>query len=231
MSWEDKLELADIIPWGRSFGEYQDMFALTDEDLAGRILGCGDGPASFNAEAAASGIKAVSVDPIYAFSEPEIGFRIDQAFATIIEQSRRQADRYVWDRFSDPDHLGRVRRMTMRRFLQDYEAGRLSGRYVAASLPNLPFADRSFDMALCSHLLFLYSQHLSLDAHIAAALEMLRVASEVRIFPLLTLRGERSPYIAEFGEALTSAGIMVEETRVSYEFQKGANTMFRLFRT
>jgi hypothetical protein len=31
-----------VIPWGRSFEEYRRMFALADEDLAGRILGCGD---------------------------------------------------------------------------------------------------------------------------------------------------------------------------------------------
>jgi hypothetical protein len=39
------LRLSEVIPWGRSFEEYRRVFALTDEDLAGRILGCGDGPA------------------------------------------------------------------------------------------------------------------------------------------------------------------------------------------
>jgi hypothetical protein len=39
------LRLSEVIPWGRSFEEYRRMFALTDEDLAGRILGCGNGPA------------------------------------------------------------------------------------------------------------------------------------------------------------------------------------------
>jgi hypothetical protein len=31
------------------------MFALTGDDLAGAVLGCGDGPASFDAEATALG--------------------------------------------------------------------------------------------------------------------------------------------------------------------------------
>ena len=35
-------KLSEVIPWGRSFEEYRRVFALTDEDLAGRILGCGD---------------------------------------------------------------------------------------------------------------------------------------------------------------------------------------------
>ena len=38
-----------IVPWGRTFDEYRAMFALSTTDLEGRILGCGDGPASFNA--------------------------------------------------------------------------------------------------------------------------------------------------------------------------------------
>ena len=39
------IRLNEVIRWGRSFEEYRRMFALTDEDLAGRILGCGNGPA------------------------------------------------------------------------------------------------------------------------------------------------------------------------------------------
>jgi hypothetical protein len=44
-----------IVPWGRSFDEYRQMFALTEADLGGRLVGCGDGPASFNAEATRRG--------------------------------------------------------------------------------------------------------------------------------------------------------------------------------
>ncbi|MCI5142695.1 MAG: SAM-dependent methyltransferase, partial [Candidatus Electrothrix sp. ATG1] len=40
-------QLKEIVPWGRSFQEYVAMFALSEDDLGKRILGCGDGPASF----------------------------------------------------------------------------------------------------------------------------------------------------------------------------------------
>jgi hypothetical protein len=43
--------LDQIVPWGRSFEEYRRMFAPSDADLRLRVLGCADGPASFNAEA------------------------------------------------------------------------------------------------------------------------------------------------------------------------------------
>ena len=59
--------LDKVVPWGRSFDEYCRMFLLTDQDLAGRIVGCADGPASFNAEATRLGTRVVSCDPIYAF--------------------------------------------------------------------------------------------------------------------------------------------------------------------
>ena len=54
-----------MVPWGRSLHEYRKMFALTPEDLRGRILDCGAGPASFNAEATAAGHRIASCNPLY----------------------------------------------------------------------------------------------------------------------------------------------------------------------
>jgi hypothetical protein len=224
------MNLSTIVPWGRSFDEYRAMFALSDSDLRGRILGCGDGPASFNAQATAEGACVVSVDPIYVCSAAQIEERVAATFEIVVSQARAQADLFVWDRFNDADALGRARLAAMRRFLADYEAGRRTGRYVAGALPDLPFANARFDLALCSHLLFLYSDHLSRDAHIAALRELLRVAGEVRIFPLLTLAGEPSPHLPLLCEALRDDGNFVEERKVPYEFQRGGDTMLRLRR-
>ena len=54
-----------VVPWGRSLDEYRAMFSLSEGDLTRRILGCGDGPASFNAELSARGGNVVSVDPLF----------------------------------------------------------------------------------------------------------------------------------------------------------------------
>ncbi len=51
------MKLSVVVPWTRSFNEYRDMFALAEVDLEKRIVGCGDGPASFNAELSARGVK------------------------------------------------------------------------------------------------------------------------------------------------------------------------------
>ncbi len=68
--------VTSIIPWGRSFEEYRLIFNLSEQDLACRLLGCGDGPASFNAEATAKGYSVISCDPIYALSHREIEQRV-----------------------------------------------------------------------------------------------------------------------------------------------------------
>ena len=59
--------LEKVVPWGRSFDEYVAMFALSKHDLEKRILGCGDGPASFNATHFRHGGKIISADPLYQF--------------------------------------------------------------------------------------------------------------------------------------------------------------------
>lgn len=64
--------LDQVVPWGRSYDEYVAMFALDDADLQRRILGCGDGPASFNAVLSRRGGNVVSVDPLYQYSGGEI---------------------------------------------------------------------------------------------------------------------------------------------------------------
>lgn len=62
------MRLEKVVPFGRSFDEYIKMFNLSESNLKRRILGVGDGPASFNAEATKLGVNVTSIDPIYQFS-------------------------------------------------------------------------------------------------------------------------------------------------------------------
>jgi hypothetical protein len=221
--------LEQVVPWGRSLGEYRRMFNMSERDLAAKILGCGDGPASFNAEMTALGRSVVSCDPIYAFSNEQIAQRVEDTYAPIVEQVRQNIQNYVWTDFRDPDDLGRHRLATMRAFLADFDVGRNAGRYLPDALPALSFDDGQFDLALCSHLLFLYSEQLSLAFHEAAIRELCRVAREVRIFPLLALDCRRSPYIEPIQARMRAAGFVVEIQRVPYEFQAGGDQMMRIY--
>jgi hypothetical protein len=223
--------LSSVVPWGRSFDEYRRMFALTDADVAGRILGCGDGPASFNAEATPRGGRVVSCDPLYQFDTAQIRQRIDETATQVLEQARLNAHEFLWDEtIPDLDTLKRVRMAAMSAFLDDYDRGRREGRYLNAGLPSLPFADGAFDLALCSHFLFLYSQQHDLAFHLRSMRELCRVAREVRVFPLLALGGQPSPHLDPAREALVADGYVVTVERVPYEFQRGGNQMMRVRR-
>lgn len=219
-----------VVPWGRTMAEYQGMFDLQEGALQGRILGCGDGPASFNAEMTAQGRAVVSVDPLYAFSGEAIERRVEETYAVIMEQLAHNRDDFVWTYVPSLPALGERRMWAMRRFLADYEAGKSEGRYVDASLPDLPFEDNSFDLALSSHFLFLYSKEFSLDFHIQALEEMLRVAPEARAFPLLQVGGAPSPHVQGAIEEFSQRGIEAGVEEVPYEFQKGGSQMLRLRR-
>lgn len=223
-------ELDHIVPWGRSFDEYRRMFALTDDDLHLTIIGCGDGPASFNAEATRRGSHVVSSDPIYRYDVDQLRERIESTRGHVLEQTRRNADEFVWNTIHSVDELGQVRRAAMNDFLDDYPSGRKSGRYIEAQLPDLPFPDSSFDLAVCSHLLFLYTGQLDEAFHHRAAAEMCRVASEVRIFPLLALGSTPSPLVAPVAAHLGAQGFRVSIEDVPYEFQRGGNRMMRIRR-
>jgi hypothetical protein len=221
--------LAEVVPWGRSFDEYRRMFALSDVDTIRRsILGCADGPASFNAEATRRGMRVTSCDPLYRFSAPEIRGRIEDTYQTMLEQARLNASDFIWNAIPSVEELGRLRMAAMSEFLDDYEYGKRDGRYVDAALPQLPFGNAAFDLALCSHFLFLYTSQLGAAFHRAAIPELCRVASEVRIFPLHALDGRRSPYVDENVAALREAGFDVALERVPYEFQRGADEMMRI---
>ena len=223
--------LSSVVPWGRSYDEYVRMFALTDRDLQGRILGCGDGPASFNAGATRRSTRVVSCDPLYQFDAAQIRRRIDETSAEVIEQARTNAHEFVWDAaIPDVDALKRVRMAAMDAFLDDYEKGRQEGRYVDAGLPSLPFADAAFDLAVCSHFLFLYSQQHHAAFHLQSMRELSRVAKEVRVFPLLALGGTPSPHLAPVTAALGEDGCTATIERVPYEFQRGGNQMLRVTR-
>jgi len=220
--------LKQVVPWGRSADEYCHMFALSQADLSGRILGAGDGPASFNAELTAKGFKVVSFDPIYELSAQTISQRVEETCHDMIRQVKEDAAGFVWSRFANPDELGKARLKAMEIFLADFECGKQQGRYITGSLPTLPFEDNQFDLVLCSHLLFLYSQQLSREFHLQSIQELCRVGKEVRIFPLLDLARNLSEHIKPVCAEMTGLGYQVDIQQVDYEFQRGGNQMMKI---
>ncbi|MCY3739592.1 MAG: SAM-dependent methyltransferase [Candidatus Poribacteria bacterium] len=219
----------DIVPWGRSFDEYLDMFNLSEDDLVHDIVDVGGGPASFNTGMHQRGTPIISVDPIYRYSEAELRQRIQETHKDIITQAFGNRDKFVWTRFSSVGELVAFRRQTMEAFCQDFETGRQQGRYVVAALPNLPFPDRHFDLVLSAHLLFFYSANRDLAFHLDAVREPLRIGTEVRIFPLVDVNSSFSPFVLPVIRELKKDGIDSTIETVPYHLQKTGNQMLRLW--
>ncbi len=219
------MKLSHIVPWGRSFEEYQAMFSLSEADLEKKIVGCGDGPACFNAELTRKGGHVISTDPIYQFGAQGIRARVNAVYPEIMDQMRKTKDSYIWEALRGVEELGAVRMKAMENFLADFPQGKMDGRYVNAMLPKLPFHDKQFDLALCSHYLFLYSEQVSLSDHVLSMLELCRIADEVRVYPLMSLDGNESKHLQLVIPVLSEKGIDVSLEKVVYQFQKGAAEM------
>jgi len=132
---------------------------------------------------------------LYRYTKVQIAQRIKDTQNEVLDQTRKNKLEFVWATIPSVEELDRLRMSAVQEFLGDYEEGLREGRYVPESLPSLSFVNKQFQLALCSHFLFLYSEHVDLDFHINSVREMCRVAYEVRIFPLLKLGSEHSQYV------------------------------------
>ena len=224
------MELEKVVPIGRSLDEYIKMFNLSKKDLQKSIIGVADGPASFNAEATFFGSKVISVDPIYEFSGEEIEKRFNEVIDNIISQVKDSPNDWVWSYHENPDKLCDKRKESFKKFIADYDKGRREKRYQIGKLPKLNYHDNEFDLALCSHFLFLYSDFYDYQFVDISIKEMLRISKEVRIFPLLSLNSEPSEYIGKIFQDFTDTGQNFAMVQVEYELQKGGNKMLQIIK-
>lgn len=225
MNQETEVSFEEIAPWGRSFDEYCRMFDLFPDDLPDAILDCGGGPSSFCAVAVRRGARVVSVDPLYQFSEGAIRQRINQITPEMLRLMHDERERFELDQYGSPEAVVEGRHRAMEAFLDDYEEGKKDGRYRVDSMMDLDFEDDEFDLALSSHFLFLYDEKLPLEQHLEAIREALRVAGELRVYPLKNMQGESSRVLPDVMEQLRRDGYRREIREVPYEFQRGAREM------
>lgn len=224
-----EFNLDGIVPWGRRFDEYEAFFALRDVAPGSAILDAGGGPASFAAEASAHGFDVTAADPIYAFNGDDIRRRFEETAIAMRAGMRAASYRFNWSFYGSEERVHRRRREALELFLADFERLK-QRRYVPASLPKLPFADGAFSLALSSHFLFLYGDELDGAFHLAAVRELMRVAREVRIFPLINLDGRPSSHLPVVIRDLERDGLEAELVPVAFEFQIGATQMLRVRR-
>jgi hypothetical protein len=229
----NELQLPSVAFFGRAFEEYLKFFSLDPRNLRGRrILDAAAGPASFAAEARHHGIDVVAADPMYGFSSDALAAHVLIDYRRMFSEMRRQESLLRYRHFPSFEAAEQSRRAAAARFLADYEAGFLQGRYVGASLPRLPFADAAFDLVLCAHLLFLYAKKFDYAWHFDACRELVRVsAGDVRIHPVCGLGGQPYSDLAQLQRDLAAAGIATRVQAIDYEFFAGSNSMLVLSRS
>jgi SAM-dependent methyltransferase len=208
----------------RSFDEYVAMFDLGSADLGGTILDCSAGVAGFVVEAARRGARAIAVDPAYALPRNELSRlgSADLVRGTAIADD--YPDRFTFAWYGSPERRLSLRSRALAHFLLDLATH--PARYVAGQLPHLPFRAGTFDVALCSHLLFTWGDQLGLEWHRVALLELARVAREVRVFPtVMQGPGDPVPFWDELMAELARSGLRTELRQVPYTFQVAASQM------
>ena len=194
----------------RALADYRDMFVLTDEDLvAGPILDCPGGASPFGAQVRARGGTVISVDPVYDTPAEELMALVRDDIERTYAWAASQDATVNWSYLGSAEAMRRAFEVGADLFAMDYEPGSL--RYVTAALPHLPFPDRHFRLALCSHLLFCYPEYLGYDEHLAGLLELVRVtAGEVRVYPLIDTAATTYPRLTELRTALAGSGVHTE---------------------
>lgn len=199
------MQFDSVVFYGRLGEQALKMFNLADELPrwhGADVLDCPGGPGSLAARLRGEGCVVTAVDPLYALEPAELERR---ALADLDHTMAIQAASDDLRPDFDLDACRQEHLQALQAFLTDRSAH--PDRYVAAALPQLPFADRSFDLVLCGHLLFSYAPlcdgglmagaGLDLAWHRRALAELCRVSrAEVRLYPAHTiaLEAARHPY-------------------------------------
>ena len=213
--------------FGRTFDEYMQMFAIDEAALHGkRVLDCPSGPDGFVAETFARGLDVIGCDPMFSLDPEAAHARAKSDIENTLAVAIGNADS---PRFRDPDAFARTKYEALARFMTDYAAGR-GTRYVAASLPTLPFADRQFDLVLASHFLFCYADvrdggmmtnsPFDLDFHLRSITEVARVcACEMRFVPTHGMQQppQRHPFLQPAIERLHALGFTTRLQPSAYD--------------
>lgn len=219
------LDLKDIVLIGRTFNEYYKMFNIGSINKNEKILDVASGVSSFCAEARALGYDVTASDRIYCFSAEEIEEKCAKDLETTMEKMEEVKNLYKWEFFKDIEHLKRQRGKAYKGFIEDFKQNSTVG-YVNTEYPKNNFKDKQFNIALVSHFLFMYDEYLDYEFHKQVVKELTRITSkEIRIFPMVNLRGEKSLFVHKLAEDGDFSKYKFEIVKVDYEFVKGGNEM------
>jgi len=218
--------------FGRPYAELMRAFGLDEPALrAQSVLECPSGPSSFVAEACRRGIRATGADPLFYRSPAALRKLAMADFERMVRRIRAVPERFARKTYSCLEDAVAARRAGLETFLGDYRRHFPNDRYRCMALPSLSYPDRSFDIVLCGHLLFIYEAQFDEDFHERALRELCRVAArEVRVHPLVDGAGRPAEELPALMEQAEREGFEARVRAVDHEFFRGANQTLVLTR-
>ncbi len=207
-------------PTGFSFEQYQQMFALDDAGLQGRILDLGGGFSTFNCQGRAAGYDIVSFDALYELSPAKINDRVDAWCLDLVQQGLACDSELSQAYCADLAERSR-------QFSQDVQSDQAQGHYLSQWQDIDKLSDSSFSCVVAPYYFF-HSVAGSLDDHIDVINVLCRVATELRIFPLLAESGKAPEQLGPLMLALQQQNLALEVVTVDGEMPYGSGAMLRV---
>lgn len=216
--------------FGRPYEELLLCFGFEGREIIGKeILECPSGPSSFVAQANKAGALATGVDPMFYRCPDAIEQLAYADFEDMFLKIRSRAEFFVAKTYGSIRESKRIRLAALNQFLVDYRRTYSLNRYVCAELPDLPFLEKSFDIVLCGHLLFIYQSLFDLDFCDQSIQELCRISrEEVRIHPIVDGSGNRYKELDILRGRIESLGYSTEILDVDHEFFRGTNQTLRI---
>lgn len=217
-----------ISVWGRALEEYTKMFDLNNLSSSIKILSIADGPSTFNLELRKQEIKVTSVDPIYDLSVDELKKAFKKSYVFNKDLFIGNPMNFNFKNEIEMEQLLAKRKNTFDNFIEDYAENKSNYHY--GKLPELEFESGSFDLCLCSNLLFIFGHVFDLEFHLESIKEMLRISDEVKIFPLYDINGMESKYLNSVTEVLTTNKYHWAIETNDYHIYKDGNRFLKIQR-
>ncbi len=218
-----------LVLWGHTVDEYREMFDLSQEEMNSTILEYGCGPSAVNSQLSLANQQVVSCDPLFVLDRDTLYSKSVMIFAQMAEAIHAEQEHFDFSRSGSFEQLMTERKEGLELFFADYNEGKADQRYIGITDYHLPFADFSFDFALCSHYLFADLDEQTVDFHLTVIRELARVAKEVRIFPLIDKDGHTSSFLGPVLLGLQQENYGIEVREVAFHLHPSGNAMLRVW--
>ncbi len=219
----------EAIPcWIHGLEEYEQMFDLQADDYRKILFDFPGSISSFNADVYQQAHRIVSGDTIYSMDFPAMQAYVEQLLQSNYAYLKQHAQAVLRHGVADIESIFKIVQDNSERFLTDYVTGKKQARYQAVFMPHLPYKNHEFQLALCCD--YVFNHHKQNDCTPQEVVfELCRIAEEVRIFPVLTERGEPSTWLGPLMLELQQRHYGIEVRHVAFKNVKGNNAMLRIW--